>query len=57
MPEAPNGSLSVYPSGTAWTGRVTMTLVSGGPIQQQLTVRLGADGGVTIRNNSARECT
>lgn len=54
MPEAPNGSLSVYPSGTAWTGRVTMTLISGGPIQQQLTVALGADGGVTIRNNSAR---
>ncbi|MFL6161061.1 MAG: hypothetical protein ACJ74U_02415 [Jatrophihabitantaceae bacterium] len=53
VPDAPNGSLSVYPSGTAWTGRVTMTLVFGGPIQQQLTVRLGADGGVTIRNNSA----
>ncbi|HTZ44917.1 MAG TPA: hypothetical protein VMB79_13725 [Jatrophihabitans sp.] len=50
---APNGSLSVYPSDTAWTGRVTMTLVRGGPIQQQLTVRLGADGGVTVRNNSA----
>ena len=28
---APNGSLSVYPSGTAWSGRVTMTLVAGGP--------------------------
>jgi hypothetical protein len=54
VPDAPAGSLSVYPSGTAWSGRVTMTLVSGGPIQQQLTVALGADGGVTIRNNSAQ---
>lgn len=54
VPDAPSGSLSVYPSGTAWSGRVTMTLVSGNPIQQQLTVRLGTDGGVTIRNNSAR---
>ncbi|MFL6163099.1 MAG: hypothetical protein ACJ74U_12820 [Jatrophihabitantaceae bacterium] len=54
VPDAPAGSLSVYPSGTAWSGRVTMTLVSGGPIQQQLTVALGADGGVTIRNNSTR---
>jgi hypothetical protein len=53
VPDSPAGSLSVYPSGTAWTGRVTMTLVSG-PIQQQLTVRLGTDGGVTIRNNSTR---
>jgi hypothetical protein len=54
VPNAPNGSLSVYPSGTAWNGRVTMTLASGGPIQQQLTVRLDADGGATIRNNSAQ---
>ncbi len=51
---APLGSLSVYPSGTTWDGRVTMTLTGGGNIQEQLTVGLGADGGVTIRNNSAR---
>lgn len=48
---APAGSLSVYPSGTGWDGRVTMTLTGGGNIQQQLTVAHGADGGVTIRNN------
>ncbi|MBV9822582.1 MAG: hypothetical protein JO144_10115 [Actinobacteria bacterium] len=51
---APDGSLSVYPSGTTWDRRVTMTLTGGGTVQQQLTVRLGADGGVTIRNNAAR---
>jgi len=51
---APAGSLSVYPSGTGWDRRVTMTLAGGGTIAQQLTVRLGADGGVTIRNNSAK---
>jgi hypothetical protein len=51
---APDGSLSVYPSGTAWDRRVTMTLTGGGTVQQQLTVRLGTDGGVTIRNNAAR---
>ncbi|HEY0166721.1 MAG TPA: hypothetical protein VGB75_06730 [Jatrophihabitans sp.] len=49
---APAGSLSVYPSGTSWDGRVTMTLTGGGNIQQQLTVRLGSDGGVTIRSNA-----
>jgi hypothetical protein len=51
---APAGSLSVYPSGATWDGRVTMTLTGGGNIQQQLTVRLGSDGGVTIRSNAAR---
>ena len=50
---APAGSLSVYPSGAAWNGHVTMSLVGGSTISQQLHVRLGADGGVTIRNNSA----
>ncbi len=50
---APAGSLSVYPSGTAWNGHVTMSLVGGSTISQQLTVRLGTNGGVTIRNNSA----
>jgi hypothetical protein len=50
---APAGSLSVYPSGAAWNGHVTMSLVGGSTISQQLTVRLGTDGGVTIRNNSA----
>lgn len=49
---APAGSLSVYPGGTGWDGRVTMTLTGGGNIQQQLTVALGADGGVTIRSNA-----
>ncbi|MEO6503425.1 MAG: hypothetical protein ABIQ09_16130 [Jatrophihabitantaceae bacterium] len=39
---APAGSLSVYPSGTGWDGRFTMTLTGGGNIQQQLTVALGA---------------
>ncbi len=51
---APTGSLSVYPSGTVWNGHVTMSLVGGSTISQQLTVRLGTDGGVTIRNNSAQ---
>jgi len=40
----PPGSLSVYPSGTSWDGRVTMSVIVG----QQLHVKLGADGGVTI---------
>ncbi len=51
---APLGSLSVYPSGTGWDRRVTLSLIGGGTISQQLTVRLGADGGVTIRNNAGR---
>ena len=51
---APAGSLSVYPSGTGWDGRVTMTLTGGGNIQQQLTVALGPGQGVTIRSNAAR---
>jgi hypothetical protein len=42
---APDGSLSVYPGGTTWDRRVTMTLTGGGTVQQQLTVRLGTDGG------------
>jgi len=50
---APSGSLSVYPSGTTWNGHVTISLVGGSTISQQLTVKLGADGGVSIRNNSA----
>ncbi|HEX8079895.1 MAG TPA: hypothetical protein VF557_06765 [Jatrophihabitans sp.] len=50
---APAGSLSVYPSGSVWNGHVTMSLVGGSTISQQLTVKLGANGGVTIRNNSA----
>ena len=51
---APSGSLSLYPAGTGWDGRVTMTLTGGGNIQQQLTQRLGTGGGVTIRNNGPR---
>ncbi|HEY0166720.1 MAG TPA: hypothetical protein VGB75_06725 [Jatrophihabitans sp.] len=51
---APAGSLSVFPGGTSWDGRVTMSLTGGGTIQQQLTVRLGADGAVTIRSNAVR---
>jgi hypothetical protein len=51
---APAGSLSVYPGGAAWDGRVTMTLAGGGNIQQQLTVALGAGGAVTIRSNASR---
>ncbi len=50
---APSGSLSVYPSGTTWNGHVSISLVGGSTISQQLHVKLGADGGVTIRNNSA----
>ncbi|HST49475.1 hypothetical protein [Jatrophihabitans sp.] len=50
---APAGSLSVYPSGTVWNGHVTISLVGGSTISQQLNVKLGADGGMTIRNNSA----
>ncbi|HEV2888335.1 MAG TPA: hypothetical protein VGX49_15595 [Jatrophihabitans sp.] len=50
---APAGSLSVYPSGTVWNGHVTISLVGGSTISQQLNVKLGTDGGVTIRNNSA----
>jgi hypothetical protein len=50
----PAGSLSVYPTGTTWDGRVTMTLTGGSNIQQQLTVALGVGGGVTIRSNAAR---
>ncbi len=50
---APNGSLSVYPSGTTWNGHVTISLVGGSTISQQLNVKLGADGGVAVRNNSA----
>lgn len=51
---APAGSLSVYPGGTTWDGRVTMTLTGGGNIQQQLTVALGTGATVTIRSNAAR---
>jgi len=49
---SPGGSLSVYPSGTRWDGRVTMSLMYEITNQQQLTVSLGADGGVTIRRNA-----
>jgi hypothetical protein len=51
---APAGSLSVFPSGTPWDHRVTMSLTGGGTIQQQLTVRLGTDGAITIRSNAYR---
>ena len=51
---APGGSLSVYPSGGGWDGRVTMTLTGGGNIQQQLTVPLSPSGGLTIRSNAAK---
>ncbi|HST49474.1 hypothetical protein [Jatrophihabitans sp.] len=63
------GSLSVYPSGTSWDHRVTMSLAGGGgvvtascnvncpdswyTIQQQLTVRLGSDGAITIRSDNS----
>lgn len=51
---APAGSLSVFPSGTPWDHRVTMSLTGGGTIQQRLTVRLGTDGAITIRSNAYR---
>ncbi len=53
------GSLSVYPGGTAFPGTVSMVFGIGGSyyeplsVQQQLTVPLGADGSVTVRNNAA----
>lgn len=49
----PVGSLSVFPGGIAWDGRVTMNTDAYSNTQQQLTIPLGVNGTVSIRNNSA----
>lgn len=63
------GTVSIYPSGTSWDHRVTMSLAGGGgtvgnscnvncvtnwyTIQQRFTVRLGSDGAITIRSDNS----
>jgi len=45
------GSLSVYPGGTGWTGASTMSFPAKVTSQSMVTVPVGANGALSVRNN------
>jgi len=47
------GSVSVFPSGTAWTGAATVTFAVASTQQNTVTAQLGSDGAISVRNNTA----
>jgi len=47
------GSLSVFPGGTGWTGASTMTFPAAVNSQSMVTVPVGADGTLSVRNNGS----
>ncbi|HST49361.1 hypothetical protein [Jatrophihabitans sp.] len=47
------GSISVFPSGTTWSGAATITFTAASTQQNTVTAELGGDGAVSVRNNTA----
>ena len=45
------GSVSIFPSRTAWNGSATASFPAGPTVQRSLTESLGADGRLVLRNN------
>ncbi|HEU5269151.1 MAG TPA: hypothetical protein VFU36_04440 [Jatrophihabitans sp.] len=49
---AASGSISVFPSGTTWSGAATVSFGAASTQQNTVTAQLGSDGAVSVRNNS-----
>jgi hypothetical protein len=49
---AGTGSISVFPSGTAWDTSTTASFTAGQTEQSMLTAQLGNDGAFTVRNDA-----
>ncbi|HEX8080901.1 MAG TPA: hypothetical protein VF557_11865 [Jatrophihabitans sp.] len=47
------GSISVFPSGTAWSGAATISFAAASTQQNTVTAKLGGDGAISVRNNTA----
>jgi hypothetical protein len=47
------GSISVFPSGTTWSGAATMSFAAARTQQNTVTAELGGDGTISVRNNTA----
>lgn len=50
---ARSGSVSVYPGDSAWNGSASISFVPGQTKQSMITAKLGGDGSLVIRNNTA----
>jgi len=46
------GSLSVYPGDRSWNGSTSVSFAASATVQQQLVTRLGANGQLTLRNDT-----
>ena len=47
------GSISVFPSGTTWSGAATISFAAAATQQNTVTAKLGSDGAISVRNNTA----
>ena len=47
------GSISVFPSGTTWPGAATISFAAAATQQNTVTAKLGSDGAISVRNNTA----
>jgi hypothetical protein len=47
------GSISVFPSGTSWSGAATVSFAAASTQQNTVTAQLGSDGALSVRNNAA----
>ncbi|HST49363.1 hypothetical protein [Jatrophihabitans sp.] len=47
------GSVSVFPSGTAWSGAATISFAAANTQQNTVTAQLGSDGAISVRNNTS----
>ena len=50
---ARSGSIAVFPGDTGWTGIASISFVSPHTKQSMITAKLGADGTLAVRNNTA----
>ena len=50
---ARSGSITVFPGDTSWNGTGTISFPAAGTVQSSLTAKLGADGTLAFRNNTA----
>ncbi len=46
------GSVSVFPSGTTWSGAATVSFTAANTQQNTVTAQLGSDGAISVRNNA-----
>jgi hypothetical protein len=47
------GSIAVFPGGTAWTGNASISFIAKQTKQSMVTAKLGTDGTLSVRNNTA----